>query len=217
MTGPLFVAPGAGAGPEWMSIKAGAAGTGGTLGVAEGLIPAGHSPSLHVHREEDEAFYVLTGMVDIVCGDERFRAEAGAFAFLPRGLPHTFIGIAEPASRVLLLLAPAGLEELFLATDAEQTHAILMAHGVEIVGPPLDASGITQPPRGEGPGAMPVFVLRVMRLARDPRARKLLDQAHQVARSPQAKKVLAQAQKAARDPRNRRRLAQLRARARKLR
>lgn len=62
------------------------------------------APALHVHREEDEAFYVLEGTVDFVCAGEFFRTEAGAFTFLPRGLPHTFIGVAEPASRVLILL-----------------------------------------------------------------------------------------------------------------
>jgi mannose-6-phosphate isomerase-like protein (cupin superfamily) len=217
MSRPLFVAPGAGAGSEWMSVKASAEETGGAIGLAEGIIPAGHSPSLHVHREEDEAFYVLAGTVDFVCGDQRFRAHAGAFAFLPRGLPHTFIGIAEPVSRVLVVLAPGGLEELFLESDAERSHAILRAHAVEIAGPPLDLPGIANARDGEGPAGMSILVQRLMRLARDPRARKLFDQAHQVARSPQAKRVIAEARKAARDPGNRERLAQLRKRARKLR
>ncbi len=120
-----------------MSIKADAATTGGALGLAEGIIPAGHSPHMHVHRNEDEAFYVLEGTVDFACGDERFRGEAGAFVFLPRGLPHTFLGAGPGAARVLILLQPAGLEELFLETDAERVHAVLRKHGVEIVGPPL--------------------------------------------------------------------------------
>jgi quercetin dioxygenase-like cupin family protein len=137
---PLFVPAGAGAGPEWMSVRADAAATRGVLGVAEGLIPAGHSPHMHVHRDEDEAFYVLDGTVDFACGDERFRGEAGAFVFLPRGLPHTFLGVGPTAARVLILLLPGGLEELFLATDAERVHAVLRTHGVEIVGPPLTPS-----------------------------------------------------------------------------
>jgi quercetin dioxygenase-like cupin family protein len=138
---PLFVSAGAGADPGWMAIKAAAADTDGALGIAEGIIPAGHSPALHVHREEDEAFYVLEGTVDFVCAGESFRAEAGAFTFLPRGLPHTFIGVAEPASRVLILLIPGGLEAFFLETGADRQREFLRAHGVEIVGPPLGAVG----------------------------------------------------------------------------
>jgi mannose-6-phosphate isomerase-like protein (cupin superfamily) len=133
---PIFVARGEGAGPEWMSVKADAAGTGGSVGVAEGIIPFGHSPNLHVHRDEDEAFYVLEGAVDFVCGDERFRGEAGAFVFLPRGLPHSFLGVSEPSARVLVLVIPGGLEQIFLETG-EQVDTTLHAHGVEAVGPPL--------------------------------------------------------------------------------
>jgi mannose-6-phosphate isomerase-like protein (cupin superfamily) len=137
---PFFVPAGGGAGPAWMSVKADAAATGGVLGLAEGIIPAGHSPGLHVHHDEDEAFYVLEGTVDFVCGEQRFRGEAGAFVFLPRGLPHTFLGVGPGAARVLILLLPGGLEELFLETDAERVHAVLRKHGVEIVGPPLAPS-----------------------------------------------------------------------------
>jgi mannose-6-phosphate isomerase-like protein (cupin superfamily) len=133
----IFVPANQGAGPAWMSVKADAAATGGALGVAEGIIPFGHSPSLHVHRDEDEAFYVVEGAVDFVCGDERFRGEAGAFVFLPRGLPHTFLGVSEAAARVLVMLVPAGLEEIFFETDRERLEELLRAHGVEVVGPPL--------------------------------------------------------------------------------
>jgi len=47
------VAANQGAGPAWMSVKCDADGTGGMLGLAEGTIPFGHSPRLHVHRDED--------------------------------------------------------------------------------------------------------------------------------------------------------------------
>jgi uncharacterized cupin superfamily protein len=40
-------------------VKARGAGTGGALGLVETVIPGGHSTPLHVHRHEDEAFYIL--------------------------------------------------------------------------------------------------------------------------------------------------------------
>jgi quercetin dioxygenase-like cupin family protein len=134
---PLFVEPNSGRGTPWMTVKAEAGATGGACGLVEASIPPGHSPGLHVHRNEDEAFYVLAGTVDFACAGERFRAEAGAFAFLPRGLPHTFRGVSDPAARVLVLLMPGGLEELFLEPDPARAAALLAARGVEVVGPPL--------------------------------------------------------------------------------
>ncbi len=73
-----------------MTIKATAASTGGELFLMETRLPAGFSPPLHVHHDEHEAFYVLEGELDIVCGSERYNAAAGAFAFLPSGIAHTF-------------------------------------------------------------------------------------------------------------------------------
>jgi quercetin dioxygenase-like cupin family protein len=127
-TRPLFVATGNG-------VKAQGAQTGGALGLVETVIPRGHSAPLHVHRNEDEAFYVLTGAVTFVCGEEEFRAEAGAFAYLPRGVPHTFLGLSEEPARVLVVLLPAGLEEAF--ADPKRFQELLSRHGVDVVGPPM--------------------------------------------------------------------------------
>jgi quercetin dioxygenase-like cupin family protein len=123
--------------PDGGPIKARAAGTGGALGLVETVIQAGHSTPLHVHRHEDEGFYVLTGTVDFVCGDNQFRAEAGSFVFLPRGIPHTFLGISEAPAQVLVLFLPGGLEAAF--AEPGRFHEILREHDVEVVGPGLVA------------------------------------------------------------------------------
>jgi mannose-6-phosphate isomerase-like protein (cupin superfamily) len=121
--------------PGGEGVKARAAGTGGALGLVETVIPAGHSTPLHVHRHEDEVFYILAGTVDFVCGDERFRAQDGAFVFLPRTVPHTFLGVSEEPARVLVMFLPGGLEEAF--AEPGRFHEILQDHDVEVVGPPL--------------------------------------------------------------------------------
>jgi mannose-6-phosphate isomerase-like protein (cupin superfamily) len=128
----LFVGPGdTGAG----DVKAAAADTSGAFGLVETAIPRGHSAPLHVHRHEDEGFYVLNGTVDFVCGDERFRAEQGAFVYLPRGVPHSFLGVSEEEARVLVFLLPAGLEEAF--ADPERFVEVFERRHVKVVGPPL--------------------------------------------------------------------------------
>lgn len=42
-------------------MKARAADTGGSLGLVEASLYGGFGPPLHVHRREDEAFYVIEG------------------------------------------------------------------------------------------------------------------------------------------------------------
>jgi quercetin dioxygenase-like cupin family protein len=101
-----------------MTIKATAESTGGHLCLIETNAPEGHGPPLHVHHGEHEAFYVIAGALEVQCGDQRYRAEAGAFVFLPLGIPHTFRVIAGPA-RLLTLAAPGGLEAFFREAGRE--------------------------------------------------------------------------------------------------
>src|SRR5690242_18120473 len=60
------------------------------LGVTEILIHPGEEPPLHVHRNEDEWFYMLEGDVTFHVGGENYRGGPGAFVSFPRGIPHTF-------------------------------------------------------------------------------------------------------------------------------
>jgi mannose-6-phosphate isomerase-like protein (cupin superfamily) len=125
----LFVTPRNG------GVLARATETGGRLGLVETEIPVGHSKPLHVHRHEDEAVYVLSGAVDFVCGDQQFRAESGSFVLLPRGIPHTFLGVGRQPARDLVLFLPGGLEDAFASPT--RFHEVLRQRDVEVVGRPL--------------------------------------------------------------------------------
>src|SRR5262245_1324420 len=72
-------------------------------------------PPLHIHRAEDEAFWVLEGHLTVRCGDEEFAAGPGAFVYMPRGVPHTFRLEGGTPARLLLLLTPGGGEDFFVA------------------------------------------------------------------------------------------------------
>ena len=67
---------------------------------------------MHVHRVEDEAFYVLDGRFSFHAGGEVLDAPRGTFVFLPKDVPHGFVCHEDPG-RLLCLLAPAGGEEEF--------------------------------------------------------------------------------------------------------
>ncbi len=64
---------------------------------------------LHVHHKEDEAFYVLEGVMTFYVGEEAIEAGPGSFLFGPKGVPHTYTVDSGPA-RLLFLFSPAGFE-----------------------------------------------------------------------------------------------------------
>jgi mannose-6-phosphate isomerase-like protein (cupin superfamily) len=45
---------------------------------------------LHLHRNDDEAWYVLEGKLRVRVGNDVIEAGAGSAVFVPRGTPHTY-------------------------------------------------------------------------------------------------------------------------------
>jgi mannose-6-phosphate isomerase-like protein (cupin superfamily) len=93
-----------------MCVKAGADQTGGAFTLIEWSAPVGFGPPLHIHNREDEAFYLLEGQLAIDCGDKRWTVGPGDFAFLPRGIPHSFVVTEGPVSG-LQITTPSGFEQ----------------------------------------------------------------------------------------------------------
>lgn len=142
--------------PNRMRVKASAADTGGAYGLVESWIRAGSSPPLHVHHDEDEAFFVLEGRVRFHVAGREVVAEPGSFVFLPREAPHTFIVEGDEDAHVLTFLSPGGGERFFLEAgrtpegpglpppgppDVARLREVASRFGNEIVGPPLAAGG----------------------------------------------------------------------------
>ena len=93
-------------------VRATAESTGGVLSIFEELPPLLDTPS-HVHRYEDETFYVLDGEHEFVSGDRTFRLGPGGVVFLPRGIPHAHRRLVPGVGRLLCITAPAGFERFF--------------------------------------------------------------------------------------------------------
>lgn len=72
----------------------------------------GLEPPPHKHTHEDEDFFILEGEVTYYIGDEVIHATPGTYVHAPRGVQHSFSMRSERA-QVLVLLHPAGLEQLF--------------------------------------------------------------------------------------------------------
>ena len=72
----------------------------GSLSVVEFLAPRGFGPPLHEHRDEDEIVIVLEGEVAFRSGGVETVGAAGATAFLPHEVPHTFQVLSDEARMV---------------------------------------------------------------------------------------------------------------------
>jgi quercetin dioxygenase-like cupin family protein len=135
-----------------VTIKSSAESTDGRVGVTENLAARGGGSPLHVHRREDEWFYVMEGELTFWVGGETIVAPAGSFVYGPRDIPHTFLVTSDEA-RFLLVVEPAGFEGFVRAVgepakelvippppdgppDMEKMTALAAELGVEILGPP---------------------------------------------------------------------------------
>src|SRR5256885_7238497 len=87
--------------------------THGTYAMLEAIVPPGGGPPPHVHSREEEGLYVLDGEITFQIGGERVVARAGTFANMPVGTPHSFTNEGDRPARMLISVAPAGLEQMF--------------------------------------------------------------------------------------------------------
>jgi mannose-6-phosphate isomerase-like protein (cupin superfamily) len=138
MTGSHETGPGTGVDfgrPGW-TLLAPSGLTHGAFELFEEIRPTLGGPPPHVHRERDEAFYVLEGRYRFVRDHEEVELMPGTFIFVPRGTRHMYRTL-EPDSRTLSLVAPAGLEAFFRemgvrlaagATAAEAMTELSAAH-----------------------------------------------------------------------------------------
>ena len=103
---------------------------GGPLGPPRWIAP------LHLHRNDDEAWYVLEGCLCVKMGDEEIEVRAGSGVLVPRGTPHTYWNPSSERVRYLLIMtsrihrliqeihatkerSPAIMRELFEKFDSE--------------------------------------------------------------------------------------------------
>jgi len=87
--------------------------TGGGYFAMEAIVPPGGGPPPHIHRNEDETFYVLEGECDFLLGDRWVTAGVGDFINVPRGAVHCFSNRSVSDTRLVVTFSPAGIEHFF--------------------------------------------------------------------------------------------------------
>ena len=76
-------------------------------------LPAGFSTGLHVHRVQEETFYVIEGECEWQVADRVIRATPGTYLFLPPGVPHDIRNASDRPARMLMTVSPPGHEHYF--------------------------------------------------------------------------------------------------------
>jgi uncharacterized RmlC-like cupin family protein len=131
-------------------VLAGGDRTGGLVTFGDARLPPHTAgPGRHVHSREDEAIYVVSGVLTVEVGDRRYQTCPGSLVWLPRGVPHVFANLSDEPVWAVGVITPSGLEGLFAEIasyiaaltglpDPETIATINAKYGVAPVdGPPL--------------------------------------------------------------------------------
>jgi quercetin dioxygenase-like cupin family protein len=114
------------------------------LGVVEVTIqPHVDGPPQHLHREHDETFFVVTGVVTFTSGGETVEARTGTLVTVPPGTPHTFANRGADPAVMLCTVTPDLYIEYFreLATlppgppNPRAVAEIMSRYATEVVAP----------------------------------------------------------------------------------
>lgn len=77
------------------------------------VVPPHFETGLHVHRVQEETFYVLEGTCHWQIGDRQVTAPRGAYVFIPPGVPHNIQNPGAEPARLLMTVSPPGHERYF--------------------------------------------------------------------------------------------------------
>jgi quercetin dioxygenase-like cupin family protein len=106
-------------------------------------------PPVHVHHRQEETIHVLSGRFKVRVADEEHVLDPGGFAFMPSGLPHAFVNLADEPAELVVVYTPGGghrfYEELGPLTrtgtpDPTEIAACFERHDMSLVGPPLSTA-----------------------------------------------------------------------------
>jgi len=121
----------------------------------EHWMPFGDSAPMHVHRNEDEMFHIVSGTLRFSVGGETLTAMAGETVLAPKGVPHSYRVESPEGAHVMTITRGSDFETMVRAaarpamfTDLPapsaptpemiaQLGALCAANNIDIVGPPL--------------------------------------------------------------------------------
>jgi len=129
-----------------LHYKVAAHDTGGGLFIIEQTIWKKGGPPRHIHHDQEEWFYPIEGDFVVEVGGRGISLAPGDSLLAPRKLPHTWAYVGDNTGRILIAFSPAGKMEAFFREVTKagamppETPELWRAHGMELVGPPLEVS-----------------------------------------------------------------------------
>ena len=101
------------------SILASKDDTGGTYSVLEAKVFPNGGPMPHIQTREHEGFYILEGEISFFVDGKEILAKSGTFVNIPPNVTHSFKNKTNNLTKMLIILAPGGLENLFVKVGDE--------------------------------------------------------------------------------------------------
>jgi mannose-6-phosphate isomerase-like protein (cupin superfamily) len=97
---------------------------------------------MHLHRNEEEHFIVISGLYRVAHEDKVFDISSGASITIPKGARHSWRNLSSEPSHLLVVLTPGGFERCIQTIRnylPEKLEEIAASFGCYIVGPPVSA------------------------------------------------------------------------------
>ena len=111
--------------------------------ILDNTFQAKGGPPRHLHYDQDEWFYCVTGEFVIEIDHTQTRLKPGDSILAPRKVPHVWAHVGTGAGKILIAFMPAGRMEQFFR-EVMKVHAqppkdpaLWQAYGMELLGPPL--------------------------------------------------------------------------------
>ncbi len=102
-SGPAYFGPG-----DRVEFLATSADTRGSCFLFVAMVAPGGGPPPHIHKLEDESFFILEGTLTFHAGGRAVHAKPGDFIRIPRGTVHSLKNEGTVPGRALVIISPAG-------------------------------------------------------------------------------------------------------------
>lgn len=131
-----------GARGERIAVRISSIQTNGAYAVVESFAKPDCATPMHLHRNEEEHFIVISGLYRVALEDKLFDISSGASITIPKGARHSWRNLSSEPSRLLVILTPGGFEQCIQTirnNPSEKLEEVAASFGCFIVGPPVSA------------------------------------------------------------------------------